>query len=281
MNYYYYISGLPDIRFEDTTLQLDMTALRNGLREELTVKDFESVQLIFLRYDNINLMKLLRKQDAGIKQEGNYTKEELLSYIRDVKELGEVRADCPEYISRFLRAFSEGVPVISDLGWEEQLASLYYEYVQQSGNIFLQDWLSFELNINNIQVGSSCHKYGLEQRKSVVGDNEIAESIRTSNSKDFGLHGMSDELEEVLRIAIDDANIYEREKAIDMIKWKYLEENSFFHYFSIERIIVFLLQTEIISRWSSLNKERGNIIFNDTIGQLIKSTSGDSRKAEA
>ena len=37
-----------------------------------------------------------------------------------------------------------------------------------------------------------------------------------------------------------------------------MEETTFFDYFTVERLFVFLLQLEMIERWISLDKEKGS-----------------------
>jgi hypothetical protein len=270
MKYYYYISGLPDLSLDDTSVLISLSELRKELKEELTEKDFRLIRLFYYKYDHKNLLSLLEKQNTEISRKGNYSKEDLLSFIQDVKNSGEIGMNIPEYFSLFIKAYLDKNPIFENLIWEDQLASLFYSYAQQADNEFVRNWFSFEMNLNNILAGSLSRKYGIDYRKTIVGDNDISETMKASNSKDFGLRGMIDELEKTLCI-IDENNIYEQEKTTDMIKWKYLERNSFFNYFTIEKIITFLLKTEILERWIPLTKERGNTVFRKTIKLLIES----------
>ena len=41
-----------------------------------------------------------------------------------------------------------------------------------------------------------------------------------------------------------------------------------FNYFTVERLFVFLLQLEMIERWISLDKEKGNELFRQMIQHL-------------
>ena len=91
--------------------------------------------------------------------------------------------------------------------------------------------------------------------------------MRTSNARDFGLNETLKYFEALQRIA-DIEELVEREKKVNMLKWKWLEDESFFHYFTIERIFVFLMQLEMIERWISLDKEKGNELFRKMIQDL-------------
>ena len=51
-------------------------------------------------------------------------------------------------------------------------------------------------------------------------------------------------------------------------RWNWMEDAIFFDYFTIERIFAFLLKLEMIERWISLDKERGNQLFRSIIESL-------------
>jgi hypothetical protein len=66
----------------------------------------------------------------------------------------------------------------------------------------------------------------------------------------------------------DTVDLVEREKKIDLLKWNWMEDNTFFNYFTIEKIFVFLMKLEMIERWVSLDKDKGNELFRQLIDQL-------------
>ena len=101
----------------------------------------------------------------------------------------------------------------------------------------------------------------------IVGNTSVCEQLRTSNARDFGLNETLEYFEALQRIA-DIEELVEREKKVDTLKWKWLEDESFFHYFTVERIFVFLMQLEMIERWISLDKEKGNELFRKMIQNL-------------
>jgi len=57
----------------------------------------------------------------------------------------------------------------------------------------------------------ACRKHGFDLRLLVIGNNEVAVTIRQSNARDFGLTGMFEHLDLVLRIA-EENDLLEREK---------------------------------------------------------------------
>ena len=99
------------------------------------------------------------------------------------------------------------------------------------------------------------------------GHNEIAENIRTSNARDFGLGDSVEYLPELQRIA-EETDLIVREKKIDLLKWKWLDDNTFFKTFDIESVFAYLLKLEMIERWVTLDKARGEKTFRELVGAM-------------
>lgn len=150
---------------------------------------------------------------------------------------------------------------------EDHLAALYYEYAMKCGNKFVSAWFEFNLNINNILVAFTSRKFKWDIASNVVGNTEVCEALRTSSARDFGLSGEVDVFESLVKIS-EITELVEREKKLDALRWNWMEDAIFFDYFTIERIFAFLLKLEMIERWISLDKERGNQLFRSIIESL-------------
>lgn len=74
----------------------------------------------------------------------------------------------------------------------------------------------------------------MEVAKEVIGSNEFAVALRTSNAKDFGLTLDYPYVEKVIAL-MDNDNLVERERGLDLIIWHFLDEAVTFDYFSLER----------------------------------------------
>jgi hypothetical protein len=135
-------------------------------------------------------------------------------------------------------------------------------------NKFISRWFEFNLDLNNILSAYNCRKYQLDVE--VIEGNEAAEVIKSSAQRDFGLFGIIDDLEIFQRLA-EEEDMFEREKNIDLLRWKWLEENAVFEYFSFERMFVYLAQLEIIERWMNLDAEQGEKVFRNLINELKSS----------
>lgn len=264
--YYCLVAGLPDISLDDGKLSYSVSDFKAELYPDLSAQDRKLIDLFYLKFDNMAILKLLKNKDTVIEDKGNFSAEELLQLIEAVREGDTPDKKYPSYlvnfVSQYLQLSQDELYRADDL-----LAALYYSYGMSSNNAFIASWFEFNLNLNNILAVLAARKYKMEVSSVIVGATSICEQLRTSNARDFGLNETLEYFEALQRIA-DIEELVEREKKVDMLKWKWLEDESFFHYFTIERIFVFLMQLEMIERWISLDKEKGNELFRKMIQDL-------------
>ena len=266
--YYCLVAGLPDISLDDGKLSYSVSDFKAELYPDLSAQDRKLIDLFYLKFDNTAILKLLKNKDAVIEDKGNFSAEELLQLIEAVREGDTPDKKYPSYlvnfVSQYLQLSQDELYRADDL-----LAALYYSYGMSSNNAFIASWFEFNLNLNNILAALAARKYKMEVSSVIVGATSICEQLRTSNARDFGLNETLEYFEALQRIA-DIEELVEREKKVDMLKWKWLEDESFFHYFTIERIFVFLMQLEMIERWISLDKETGEKTFREIVSVMKK-----------
>ena len=121
--------------------------------------------------------------------------------------------------------------------------------------------------MNNILSAMTARKHRLNVASVVVGDGEVAEALRTNSSRDFGLAGSFDRLDVIQQIH-DTANLVEREHRIDALRWSWLNDESFFDYFGIEKLFGFLVKNRIVERWARLDKEIGGGVLRSMITRM-------------
>ena len=265
--YYYLVAGLPELTLEDSKLSYTVADFKAELYPDLSDKDRKLIDLFYLKFDNANVLKLLKDKDATIDPRGNYSAEELAEFISSLKEGDEiVDAMFPSYLSTFISEYFNATAE-DDFLHEDRLAALYYEYAMKCKNKFVSSWFAFNLTMNNILVALTARKFKMDIAPLIVGDTEVCEALRTSGARDFGLTGEVDLLDQLVKIS-ETEELVEREKKIDQLRWNWMEEATFFNYFTVERLFVFLLQLEMIERWISLDKEKGNQLFRSIIATL-------------
>lgn len=266
--YYCLVAGLPDIHLEDTKLSYTVADFRTEIYPDLSSADKKLIDLFYLKFDNRNLIKLLDDKDAVTDNRGNYTGQELLDLITQVRDgVNEESLVYPTYLIDFISYYYSENNDDNAAVQEDYLSSLYFEYAMRSKNEFIVSWFEFNLNLNNILAALVSRKYKQDVARSIVGNTDVSIALKTSGARDFGLTGEVDYFEPLLKMTeVDD--LVEREKKIDILKWKWLENATFFNYFTIERIFAFLLQLEMVERWILMDKERGSKLFRQMIDSL-------------
>lgn len=266
-NYYYLVAGLPDLTLEDGKLNYTVADFKSEFYQQLSTADRHLMDLFFLKFDQVNVLNLLQGKEGVFDERGNYSLDLLLEVIRTLKEGEKVDSkSLPSYLVKVISEVLEA-ETTDFVALENELAALYYAYALKTSNRFVASWFDLNLSLNNIFSALNARKYNWPVASHIVGQTPVCEALRTSNARDFGLSGEVDYFEQVVRIN-EIADWMEREKKVDQLRWNWMEEAVFFDYFTIERLFVFLVKLEMIERWISLDKERGNQLFRSLIGAL-------------
>lgn len=266
-NYYYLVAGLPEVAFDGSKQVYSIDDFREDIYPHLSAEDKRLIDLFFLARDNENLMKILKGgAEVELARIGCYSQEQLLDIVSSVKS-GDVRdAGVHSYLYDFLEQYFASEQS-EHIMWSDVLSARYYEYAMSSSNKFIAQWFTFNLDVNNLLVALTARKYKLSVADVVIGNNEVAEALRTSAARDFGLSGTLDCLEAVQRMAEND-KLQEREHQLDEMRWKWLDDNSAFCYFSVEVLFLFLQKLDIVARWAALDADRGMQRYTELINDL-------------
>ena len=143
-------------------------------------------------------------------------------------------------------------------------------------NRFIRDWFAFNRDMNNVLVAQICRKHGFDVKKQVVGNDEVAEQLRTHTSqKDFGLNELSGDYQSILALAqIED--LMAREKAMDAIRFEWLQDCTEFDFFSAEMVFAYYLEAVMLHRWSLLTVEEGERVFRALVADMKKGVNVDA-----
>lgn len=258
-NYYCTVAGLPDITLDDNKLSYTVGDMKEELYLELDKKDTALLDLFYLKYDNKNLLSLLREDQAEIDPRGVFTAEKLEEMIALVRDGEETVDGMPQYLVDAVVAYLDDKDKVVG-NWEDRMASAYYNYAIHAKNPFISSWFAYNLNVNNIQLALAARRHDMPYQEQIVGFTEVSKTLRVSNARDFGLSADLDYIDALIKID-EISDLVERERKTDLLKWNWVEEHSFFDYFTIERLFVFLVQLEMVERWLLLDKELGNQQF--------------------
>ena len=199
-NYYYIISGLPDISFDDSKAALSADEFRTEVYEALSGADRKVMDMLLLENDCRNLLGLLHSAQASLTDatldlhrtytdatpmlEGLFSVEQLEELVSAVKAQDKCPAGIPQFMYKFVQEWL-------DESWremagfaEDRLWALFYDYAMQADNEFVRSWYRFNLDVNNIQTAITARKYELDMQKVIVGQNDTAHALRTSGARD-------------------------------------------------------------------------------------------------
>ena len=262
-NYYCFIAGLPEVFLDDRKLALSVNGFRELAREALKKEDVKLMELFFLPADNKQVLRLLNKMAPDTNLETVYP----LQCLED--EITEPTNSLPVYLNRFIADFKRE-HLKYDVSPENVLSWMYYDHLMKSDSKFVRNYAEFVMNVKNLQTALTCRKYGKEVAPEIIGDNVFSKALRTSNSKDFGLAMEFPYVEKVISL-MGNTNLVERERGLDLLLWDYIEEAVVYEYFSMDKVLSFMLELMIVERWSKMSSESGRKVFMEVVDKFRKS----------
>ena len=258
---------MPDISPDDAKLPFTVADFKEEYWPQLSTADKKLVALFFLQYDHRNLLAWLAEgEGAAFDSRAMYSREDLAEAMEQVKVDERQGRKLPPYFYDFmaryaaLRDAQECLP-------EDVLSAAYYRYAEGCKNAFTKGWFAFNRNVNNILIALTARKHGFSPAPYLVGDDAVTKALATSGARDFGIGTELDYLDDVARLH-EVADLTERERKLDLLKWEWLEEHAFFCYFSVERLFAFLVKLGIVERWTHIEKERGERVFHELVEHL-------------
>ncbi len=267
-NYYDLVAGMPDVSPDDAKLNFTVADFKEEYLPRLSEADRRLTTLFFLQYDHRNLLTLLADGDgAAWDERGMFSREDLLEALEQVKAGEEQGRKLPPYFYDFIAGYASMEEMQEARLPEDVLSTAYYRYAEGFKNSFTADWFGFNRNVNNILIALTGRKYGFSATPYIIGEDETTVALATSGARDFGLGADLDYLDDVMRIH-EISDPVEKERKLDLLKWEWLENRTFFCYFTVERLFAFLIKLDIIERWTTIDKERGGQVFRNLVQQL-------------
>ncbi|MBN2788620.1 MAG: DUF2764 family protein [Candidatus Delongbacteria bacterium] len=257
-NYYCLVAGLPNITIDDKKLSYGSADFLSDMEEFVGKDDLNYFKLFKYKIDNENVFRSIIKHSNDYVPGGVYSQEEIDEAIEDPINI-------VEYIQEFIKEYhDEEFDKEVD---KKRLTQLYYDFILEGNNGFVRDWFEMELNFRNIFSALNCRKYEMSVDDELIDFNHVSEAISKSNTRDFGLSAEYPYIENLLQI-FEIEDLMQREKAIDMLKWDWLEERTFFNYFTVEKLISYYIKLEMIERWINLDPDTGKELFEKFIKEL-------------
>lgn len=256
-HYYYLVAGLADLIF-DNKAGLSIGEFREELRLNLQPDDFSLVSLLFLPHDNKNLFSFLTGKEGEWDEGGTYTFADFEEQKRVLESILKETDVLPDYMVDIMTGFYGSEEGIDEAQLRKKLSEGYINMVLGSGNRFLEQWIRYDTDINNIYTFLNAKKLGLDVEKHLIGDDSLAAELRElyRSGKDFVIPFEPDYAQTIFRIATEN-EFHEAEKKTDLERWSYLDSLTFFEYFTIDQVLGYLVRFLIVKRWERLDPETG------------------------
>ena len=260
-NYYCMIAGLPDIDLKDTKPGLSIEQMREQCEEVLTPQDKKLLFYFFLRFDCVNLVKLLKNPEAEIDQWGNFSLEQFRDLITSATELNFNVHRYPAFMSIFAREYAFNKDKAGYFP-EDEMAYQFLDYaIKTCPNRMMRRWYKLNLDITNILTAMLARSQGWSVGDFIKGEGEVQEMIRENKTKDFNLGLEFDYIPQLMKI-VDEKDPVRKEKMIDAFKWIWLDERTFFEPFDMAAVFAYQ------ERWAKLDVEQGKETFQKIIDDL-------------
>jgi hypothetical protein len=270
--YEFLVAGLPDLLLDDNKNVLTFKAFMGEVAECMEEPDVGVVDAMRLPIDNRNLISVIESK-GDFDDRGSLSRELLEDAVKTTENV-------PKYMRKFLEAHKEGKQLFPGLTPIDQLATLFYEEMAKSKNVFLKDWYDFDLNLRNVVSGINIRKglthieaIGTERDRpgvfTVIGRGDVADAVLKSAAPDFGLTGDYPWVEKL--VSLCRGSLTDMEKGIDDIRWETLNELTVFSYFDVEMIAAFSQKLFIVERWLKLEPAAGRVRLDKLVEEMMGS----------
>ena len=145
----------------------------------------------------------------------------------------------------------------------EQLTEEFYSRMLHHKNRFLRDWFRFDLNLRNATVGYlNRHLHRAPDHDKILLEGREVEEFP--------------EAEAAARV-LDGKDILQRERGLDELRWRKIEEITLMDYFDLEALLGYVSRLKIIDRWLQLDPDSGRALFRRMVDE-IRSTYDNKKK---
>ncbi|MFO7660404.1 MAG: DUF2764 family protein, partial [Candidatus Cloacimonadaceae bacterium] len=210
--------------------------------------------------------------------ESTITKEDWTELMQYLRELGEAKPapkvlkkyNIPQYLIDYVHSYLLANEPKPEHEIYRDLFNLFYDTVHNHEDKFIRDWFSFDSDLRNIVIALNCRKHDISYKDQLIGTNDLTERILKSSAADFGL-GKDYPYFDILARLNEQSDIIEKEKGLDALRWKWIDNETFFEYFTLPRLMGHLIKLHIIFRWIHLSQAVGEKRFHKILHELESS----------
>ncbi|CAF24405.1 unnamed protein product [Candidatus Protochlamydia amoebophila UWE25] len=257
-NYYYVGVSLSPLSF-DAPPEITFEELERLLKDNLSTKDYQKIQLIRHYYDILNLRSYWLGEPLDPRGELNSL---------ELSEALATQVGLPSYVYDFMLKYESKKERIHHFSF---LLAKFFQKAGSEKNLFLKNYFSFERELRLVWTGYRAKKLGrdlsIQLQYEDPEENLIAQLLAQKDARNFELPEKFLNLREIFENFAD--HPFDLEKALDQYRIEYIEktveEND---KFSIDRILAYTIQLVILEKWFELDKQKGKEI----IDRIVRGT---------
>jgi hypothetical protein len=272
--YHCYVAGLYDLSFDDGKSLISLADFRSEMKENLHPDDYHLASILFMPYDNKNLIRFISGKGDQHDNHGNFTQQDFEEQVELLDSIIKVENILPSYMVAVISDWVAAEKTIDLIEAEKRLTEGYFKLVKASGSKFLMKWSEFELDLNNILVLKNSMEMELDASNQIVGENQLTEELKViaRRKSDFRIPPEPDYATLIFNIA-GETEFLEREIKIDQLRWNHINDLIFFEYFTIDFILGYLVKLSIALRWKELIPEKGEEMIKRLVTELKEKES--------
>lgn len=265
-NYYCLMTGSPLLKMGGEKPAISTKNIRTQLEDEMSDKDRKVIDTFFLKFDALNVARMLQNPEAELDERGLFGREVLEEVLQGEAAPGFLTGDVPQFLKDFVAAYPEASKQPGFFA-EDAAMLVYYDYARKVKNEQVAEWFELSYNMQCIMTALIARQHGWNVADYVKGEGEVCDLLRTSNAPDFGLGVKVDYIAQLVQIAgLTDP--VEKERQLDAFKWTWLDEQTFFDGFNLFAVFAYLSRLEMLERWSLLDPEQGKAKFEEIVENL-------------
>lgn len=265
MNYYYLISGLPEINPQMDASTVDFDELFDTIRRNLSKQDSYLLQYLIYPNDLTNLLAVISYEYKGwsavdFQKPSIFFKEEIKLYKRN-------RRSFPDFMNDFLSESEDRLANMSLREIEDTMLDRFYHEVFELNNDFLTKYYTFFRELKSIIAAFNVNSYDFLSSPNINDAERLILQIGPDRSPSSSIIKDYPYLEEVTTV-LSENKAEKMERQIDQVIWDYLDVISN-EPFSREVIFAYTIRLKILKRWLTINPKNNEKDYKNMLDKMI------------
>ena len=148
-------------------------------------------------------------------------------------------------------------------GYDADESAEFYRRALAHGNRFIREWFRFDLDLRNATVAFLNDSLGRPDGQDLV-------LLAEREADEFPE-------EEAVQDVLNRADLLQRERGLDDLRWQKIDELTVLDVFDIELVLGFVAKLKIIDRWLQLDPESGRALFRKLV-EDVRSTYDNKKQ---